>query len=178
MIDSAPSFPPIPPDDPNRQLAISDPAAAGMPAIAQAGGVYCILLSGEQTGGRYCLIDMLVPPGAGPPPHRHDFEEMFTVLEGEITLFFRGETYQAGPGTTVNVPANAPHYFRNNSDRTLHLLCMCTPPGQEEYLLAVADKLPSRNSLPPQLTPTEKAEHFQHAKALAAQYRTEFVPYA
>jgi quercetin dioxygenase-like cupin family protein len=27
------------------------------------------------------VIDMHVPPGGGPPPHRHDFEEMFTVLE-------------------------------------------------------------------------------------------------
>jgi Cupin domain len=27
---------------------------------------------------------MHIPPGGGPPPHRHDFEEMFSVLEGEI----------------------------------------------------------------------------------------------
>jgi hypothetical protein len=39
---------------------------------------YTILVTGAQTSGRYCLIDMLVPPGGGPPPHRHDFEEMFT----------------------------------------------------------------------------------------------------
>jgi len=43
-------------------------------------------VSGEQTGGRYSLIDMLVPPSGGPPPHRHDFEEMFTILDGEIEL--------------------------------------------------------------------------------------------
>ena len=41
-------------------------------------------MTGEQTAGRYSLIDMLVPPGGGPPPHRHDFEEMFTILAGEI----------------------------------------------------------------------------------------------
>ena len=27
---------------------------------------------------------MLVPDGSGPPPHRHDFEEMFSLLEGEL----------------------------------------------------------------------------------------------
>jgi len=36
------------------------------------------------------LIDMLVPRGGGPPPHRHDFEETFVVLEGEIDATFRG----------------------------------------------------------------------------------------
>jgi quercetin dioxygenase-like cupin family protein len=175
MMDSAAGFPPIPPDDPHRTLTIADPATDGMPAIAQAGGVYCILLSGHQTGGRYCVIDLLIPPGAGPPPHRHDYEEMFTVLEGEITLFFRDQTYQAGAGTTVNVPANAPHHFRNNSDKVLHLLCMCPPPGLEDYFMTVADKLPSRTSPPPDLSPAEKAERVRHAKALALQYRTEFM---
>jgi mannose-6-phosphate isomerase-like protein (cupin superfamily) len=42
-------------------------------------------VSGAQTAGRYCLIDMIVPDGSGPPLHRHDFEEMFTLLEGDRT---------------------------------------------------------------------------------------------
>jgi mannose-6-phosphate isomerase-like protein (cupin superfamily) len=33
-----------------------------------------------------------VPPGGGPLPHRHDFEETFVVLAGEIEVTFRGET--------------------------------------------------------------------------------------
>ena len=48
------------------------------------GDTYTILLSGADTDGHYCLTDMLVPPGGGPPPHRHDFEESFTILEGEV----------------------------------------------------------------------------------------------
>ena len=45
-----------------------------------------------------------------------------------------------------------------------------TPPGQEEYFLAVGDLLPDRT-----LTPAEKTERVQPARALAAKYRTEFV---
>ena len=30
------------------------------------GDSYRILISGEQTGGRYAIIDMLVPPAGGP----------------------------------------------------------------------------------------------------------------
>ena len=33
---------------------------------------------------------MLVPAGGSPPPHRHEFEEMFSVLEGETELTCRG----------------------------------------------------------------------------------------
>jgi hypothetical protein len=45
------------------------------------GDTYTILLSSNDTAARYCLIDMHVPTGGGPGPHRHDFEEMFTILE-------------------------------------------------------------------------------------------------
>jgi uncharacterized cupin superfamily protein len=118
---------------------------------------------------------MLVPPGGGPPPHRHDFEEMFTILEGEIELTFRGEAHRAGAGSTVNIPANAPHWFKNKSDKPLHMLCMCTPAGQEEFFMAVGDPVDSRTAPPPKLSPAEQAERIQRAKALSAQYRTELL---
>jgi quercetin dioxygenase-like cupin family protein len=167
--------PSIPPDDAHRALGLAHPDDPKLRHISLAGGSYTILLSGDQTGGRYCLIDMLVPPGGGPPPHRHDFEEMFSVLEGEIELTFRGQTLKAGAGATVNIPANAPHSFKNKSDGTAHLLCLCTPPGQEDYFLAVGDPIASRTTPPPKLSDAERAERGARAKALAAQYKTEFV---
>jgi quercetin dioxygenase-like cupin family protein len=165
----------IPADDLGRRLALSDVNDPGLPSVAVAGGVYTILVSGAQTAGRYCLIDMLVPPGSGPPPHRHDFEEMFTVLEGEITLNFRGEVLQGGVGTSVNVPANAPHSFKNNADKPLHLLCMCTPAGQDAFFLAVGDKVASRDVPPPELSEAEKAERGTKAKKLAGEFKTELL---
>ena len=165
----------IPADDPNRKLALADPADPKLRHISLAGGSYTILLSGEDTAGRYCLIDMQVPPGGGPPPHRHDFEEMFTVLEGEIALTCRGETVTAGVGKTVNIPANAPHAFKNRSETPARLLCMCAPAGQEEYFMAVGDPIASRAAPPPKLNSAEQAERRERAMALAAKYRTEFV---
>src|SRR6202043_2058915 len=165
----------IPPDDARRKLTMADPEDPNMRHISVAGGTYTILVTGEQTGGRYSLIDMLVPPGGGPPPHRHDFEEMFTILEGEIELTFRGEALQASTGSTLNVPANAPHSFKNKSDKPTRLLCMCTPAGQEEFFMAVGDPIDSRTALPPKLSPAEQAERGQRAKALSAKYRTELL---
>jgi quercetin dioxygenase-like cupin family protein len=127
MSDAARPAAGIPPDDPNRRLSVVEPNDPALRHIAIVGGTYTILLSGADTAGRYCLIDMLVPPGAGPGPHRHDFEEMFTLLEGEVAFTFRGETSVIKAGTTVNIPANAPHFFRNTGAETARLLCMCTP---------------------------------------------------
>jgi quercetin dioxygenase-like cupin family protein len=123
---------PIPPDDPKRNLAIARPNTdQSLPHIGFVGDTYTILLSGDDTGGRYCLIDMHIPPGGGPPPHRHDFEESFSILEGEIEATFRGEKSAVRAGETINIPANAPHSFTNASKQTVRLLCLCVPPGQE-----------------------------------------------
>ena len=165
----------IPPDNVNSKLTVANPDDPSMRHISVAGGTYTILVTGAETNGRYCLIDMLVPPGGGPPPHRHDFEEMFTILEGEIELNFRGEVLQAGAGWTVNIPANAPHSFKNKSDKPARLLCMCTPSGQEEFFMAVGDPVDSRTAPPPKLSTAEQAERIQRAKALSAKYRTELL---
>ena len=178
MANSTGTTPPpaaIPPDDLNNQFTLANPDDPKMRHVSVAGGTYTILVTGAQTGGRYCLIDMLVPPGGGPPPHRHDFEEMFTILEGEIELTFRGEARRAAAGSTVNIPANAPHFFRNMSDRPARLLCMCTPAGQEEFFMSVGDPVDSRIAPPPVLGKDEQAERVRRAKALAAKYRTELL---
>jgi quercetin dioxygenase-like cupin family protein len=165
----------LPADDAARRLAIANPEDPTLRHVSVAGGTYTILVTGEQTAGRYCLIDMLVPPGGGPPPHRHDFEEMFTILDGEIELTFRGEVYQASAGSTVNIPSNAPHSFRNRSDKPVRLLCMCAPAGQDEFFLGVGDPVGSRTASPPKLSQSEQAERVERAKALSAQYRTELL---
>lgn len=176
MTDVSPTYPPIPADDPKRSLGVARPQTdPALPHVAVAGGVYTILLTGEQTGGRYCLIDMQVPPGGGPPPHRHDFEEMFTVLEGEIVATFRGQDATISMGETINIPANAPHRFKNNSDKPARLLCMCTPPGQEKFFLLVGDPVDTISSPPPQLSDAERANRGARAGQLAAEFRTEFI---
>ena len=168
--------PQIPPDDTRRHLAVARPDAGhALPHLGIAGDTYTILLTGADTAGRYTLIDMHVPPGGGPPPHRHDFEEMFTVLDGEVELTFRGEHLVARAGETVNVPANAPHAFTNASGRPARLLCMCTPPGQEDFFLAVGERVATRTGPPPKLDEAAQAAFIARSRALAPQYRTELL---
>ena len=55
---------PIPPDDIQRKLAVARPNEdEKLPHIALMGDTYTVLLSGDDTDGRYCLIDMMIPPG-------------------------------------------------------------------------------------------------------------------
>jgi quercetin dioxygenase-like cupin family protein len=166
---------PIPADDLNRQLTVADADGEELQRVSIVGNNYTILVSGAQTAGRYCLIDMLVPDGGGPPPHRHDFEEMFTLLEGELEFTFRGKTQTVRAGSTVNIPANAPHVFKNKSGKTVHMLCMCTPAGQEEIFLAVGFPIDSRTSSPPKPTQEEQVEKSKLLAALLPKYRTEMV---
>jgi quercetin dioxygenase-like cupin family protein len=175
---STPSQPasPVPPDDPKRSLALARPNEdQTLPHLGVAGDTYTILLTGDDTAGRYTLIDMYVPAGGGPPPHRHDFEEMFTVVDGEIEVTFRGATTVARVGETVNVPANAPHVFRNSSDRPARLLCMCSPPGQEDFYMAIGVPVASRTEPPPALDEASRAAFIAKAEELAPQYRTELL---
>jgi quercetin dioxygenase-like cupin family protein len=173
---AASQHPAIPPDDPQRHLVVARPNEdRTLPHLGVVGDTYTILLTGDDTAGRYTLIDMHVPPGGGPPPHRHDFEEMFTVLDGEVELTFRGEHSVARAGETVNVPANAPHAFTNASGRPARLLCICSPPGQENFFLAVGDPVANRTEPPPELDEAAKAAFIARSQALAPQYRTELL---
>jgi quercetin dioxygenase-like cupin family protein len=166
--------PTIPADDPQRKLTVAVPDSPKTRHVSIAGDTYTILVSGAETAGRYCLIDMHVPPGGGPPPHRHDFEEMFTLLGGELEFTFRGETSTIRAGSTVNIPANAPHSFKNASGSPVRMLCMAAPAGLEDFFLEVGDLVDSRTA-PPKLTPQETAERQKKAGSLMAKYRTEIV---
>jgi quercetin dioxygenase-like cupin family protein len=147
----------IPDDDPTRALTLVRPDTdKSLVHVAVVGDTYTIVVTGKDTAGHYTLIDMHVPPGGGPPPHRHDFEEMFTMLDGEVEFTFRGETMVARIGETVNIPANAPHSFRNASDRPARLLCMCSPSGQEEFFLEIGNRVPDRTAPPPKLGEAEQ----------------------
>ena len=178
MTDSPDTAPPpaIPPDDPRRTLAVARPDRdQALTHLGLVGDTYTILLTGAQTAGRYTLIDMHVPPGGGPPPHRHDFEEMFTVLDGEVELTFRGERMVARAGETVNVPANAPHAFTNASARPARLLCLCSPPGQEQFFLEVGQPVATRTEPPPELDQAAQAAFIAKSQVLAPHYHTELL---
>lgn len=168
---------PIPADDPARGLTVARPDSdPGLPHLGLVGDTYTILVSGNDTNGRYTLIDMHVPPGGGPPPHRHDFEEMFTIMAGEVEATFRDQSVTLRAGETINVPANAPHAFRNAGEHSARLLCMCAPAGQDELFTLVGQPVATRTTPPAPLDPAAQSAFVARAQSLAPQYQTELLP--
>ena len=96
------------------------------------------------------------------------FEEMFTVLDGEVRVTFRGQT--------INVPANAPHAFTNAAEAPARLLCLCAPAGQEEFFTLVGQPVATRTEPPPPLDAEAQGAFVAKSRALAPSYKTELLP--
>jgi quercetin dioxygenase-like cupin family protein len=170
------ALPTIPPDDRKRNLTLAQPDKdQHLPHIGLVGDTYTITITGDETDGRFCVIDMYIPQSGGPPPHRHDFEETFVLLEGEMEATFRGSKSIVRAGDTLNIPSNAPHQFHNASTRPARMLCICSPAGQEKFFMEVGVAVATRTTPPPKLDEREQAAFIEKAKALAPKYRTELL---
>lgn len=166
--------PTIPDDDLSRGLTLITPETDhNLTHIGLVGDTYTITVTGADTNGRFCVIDMLVHPGGGPAPHRHDFEEMFVLLEGELVANFRGVETVLKTGEAINIPANAPHQFRNSSSEPARMLCICAPSGQDEFFKQIGTPVATRSTPPPPLTPDEQKAFMSKMIELAPKYKTE-----
>jgi quercetin dioxygenase-like cupin family protein len=75
--------------------------------------------SAEVTG--LALVNQVCEPGAGAPSHTHEFDEIVTVLEGSAEVWVGAERLVVGPDTSLFVPPNTVHGFRNVGDGPLRL---------------------------------------------------------
>ena len=165
----------LPADNLERDLALTRIDDEALPHIGMVGDTYTITVSGDDTDGRFCVIDMHIPPGGGPGPHRHNFEETFILLEGEMDVTFRGQESTVHAGTTINIPANAPHQFHNGSSKPVRTLCICSPSGNEKFFEKLGVRVATRTTPPPKLDEKAQAEFMKKAQELAPKYKTELL---
>jgi quercetin dioxygenase-like cupin family protein len=93
-----------------------------------------VLLRGGQSRGHIAVMDNVVGADfAGPPLHRHDFDETFYVLEGELTFQLEGEIFTRTQGELAFAPRGIAHTFANLSGAEARTLIVCTPAGFERY---------------------------------------------
>ncbi len=103
------------------------------------GDTYTVLASGDDTGGAFALFHAIVPPGHGSPPHIHTREdEMFYILDGEMTFIVDGKDLVATAGAYVFGPRNIKHNFVNRSDKPVSMLFQTTPAGIEHFFAQVS----------------------------------------
>jgi mannose-6-phosphate isomerase-like protein (cupin superfamily) len=175
MAETTSTNPILPPDDLTRALAFSQADGETAPHIGLVGATYTITVAGKDTNGRFCVIDMHVPPGGGPPPHRHDYEETFILIEGELEMTFRGEKSIVRAGDTVNVPSNAPHQFHNTSSKPVRMTCICSPAGTDEFFLEVGVPVATRTTPPPSLDGEQASEFLKQIRGITPKYHTQLL---
>jgi quercetin dioxygenase-like cupin family protein len=84
-------------------------------ALDVVGEKITVLASKQDTQG-YELFFQDGVEGTGPPPHSHDWDESFFVLNGNVQFGFDGDEMLATPGTLVHLPAGTEHWFKFESD--------------------------------------------------------------
>jgi quercetin dioxygenase-like cupin family protein len=130
-----------------------------------------ILLSREDTGGAYCLLDMRVAPGKGVPRHTHTREdEALFVLSGELEATVGDEIFTLRAGQTLIAPRNIPHRLRNSGNVPNHYLIMFSPAGFEEFLKATSVPAPDNAVAPNEPHPVAVQNVFE----LASDYGIQF----
>ena len=62
------------------------------PAYWMQGILWTMLADAADTGGRWSMMEQLLPKGSGPPPHKHLWsDETFYILDGTITFLLENE---------------------------------------------------------------------------------------
>jgi quercetin dioxygenase-like cupin family protein len=107
-------------------------------------GIGSVCLSGEDTGGKYCLLEVGLAPGMGVPRHTHTREdEVYFVLAGELEVIVGEERFVLKPGDTLMAPRDIPHQLRNSGDVENHYLLLFSPSGFEGFLKRTAVPAPN-----------------------------------
>jgi len=95
------------------------------------------LATGADTHGSCLIIEGVVAPGGGPPPHVHHFEdETFYVLEGAVTFHAGEQTIHGKPGDLIHIPRGTVHSLKNEGTvpgRALVVISPAGPTGMQQF---------------------------------------------
>src|SRR4051794_13862269 len=110
------------------------------------GGDMTYLARGEETNGSLLVAGVGVPPGDGPPLHRHTREdETIYVLEGDLRIKLGDQLSDAPPGSFVFIPRGVAHTFQNVGKQPGRMLLTFAPAGMESFF----DRLATLTSFDP-----------------------------
>ena len=102
-----------------------------------------VLLRSEESDGVVSIIDNTVPANwPGPFLHKHDFDEAFYVLEGELTFQVEDAVVTKRAGELAFAPRGVAHTLANRSDAPARYVLVCTPAGFERYFARMNENPP------------------------------------
>jgi mannose-6-phosphate isomerase-like protein (cupin superfamily) len=95
-------------------------------------GAISVAVRSEDAGGRLGLtVNAVAADFAGLPLHHHDFDELFWVLDGELTFQLGDEVVTRRAGEIAFVPRGVHHTFANHGGAPARTIIACTPGGFE-----------------------------------------------
>jgi quercetin dioxygenase-like cupin family protein len=109
-------------------------------------GIGSVCLSGEDTGGKYCLIEASLAPGMDVPRHTHTRED--ETYYGEPEVIVGNKAFILRQDDTLIAPRDIPHQLRNSGNTENHYLLMFSPSGFEGFLKATAVPAPDNTVAP------------------------------
>ena len=102
-----------------------------------------VLLRSEESDGVVSVVDNTVPANwPGPYLHRHDFDEAFYVLEGELTFQVEDAVITKRAGELAFAPRGVAHTLANHGDAPARYVLVCTPAGFERYFARMNENPP------------------------------------
>jgi quercetin dioxygenase-like cupin family protein len=107
-----------------------------------------IKATGAETGGRFALVEVTVPPYfAGIWPHLHqETSEAIYLTQGMLAVTLGEETMVVRQGSFILVPPKQTHRFWNPTATTATFLAYFTPAGVEEFFEVLSRMEPLEES--------------------------------
>lgn len=102
-----------------------------------------MLCEASETGGSWSLFEEEVPHGMGPPPHRHDWDEAYYILDGEIDFEVDGQPVKSSKGDFNYLPRNTVHGFKGASESPARVLIFAAPAHGSEFFRELNDEIRS-----------------------------------
>jgi mannose-6-phosphate isomerase-like protein (cupin superfamily) len=94
---------------------------------------------GEETNEQFWALEGLADSHMAVPLHSHSREdEVWYVLEGNITFTIGDQKLEAGPGTFAYIPKNTPHTFQVRS-QTARWFGFGTPAGLDRWFFETGE---------------------------------------
>lgn len=91
------------------------------------------LCDSRETGGAWSLFEEQVPHGMGPPPHKHDWDEAYYILDGEVDFEIDGQLVKSRGGDFNYLPRNTVHAFKGGSVSPARVLIFAAPAHASEF---------------------------------------------
>jgi mannose-6-phosphate isomerase-like protein (cupin superfamily) len=117
--------------------------AGERPAINILGMPMRMLCEAGETGGAWSLFEEEVPLGMGPPPHRHDWDEAYYILEGELDFEVDGQPVRSKAGDFNYLPRNTVHGFKGASASPSRVLIFAAPAHGTEFFHELSSEVHS-----------------------------------